>query len=219
MLVVELKTPAFGLLGLLGIGLIVLAVFGHTVAGLAGFEAILLLIGGVVLLGIELFVLPGTLIFGITGVLCILGAMVWSMADIWPVVPEPGQNPVDWKINTDSITKGVTDVALGMILAIAGIWAIWRFLPKSPFYKSLVHQDQSGDPSEVVIGGGRYVEEKSLPDIGSEGKVLTDLHPLGMVEVDGNRYEATTSVGDLAKGDKIIVVGYKSYSLLVEKKD
>jgi membrane-bound serine protease (ClpP class) len=218
MLVVELKTPAFGLLGLLGIGLIVIAVFGHTVAGLAGFEAILLLIGGAVLLAIEIFVLPGTLIFGITGVLCILGAMVWSMADIWPVVPEPGQNPVDWKINTESLTKGVTDVALGMIIAIAGIWAIWRFLPKSPFYKSLVHQDQSGDPSAVVSGGGRYIEEKSLPDIGSEGKVLTDLHPLGMVEVGGNRYEATASVGDLAKGEKIVVVGYKSYSLLVEKK-
>ena len=140
------------------------------------------------------------------------------MADVWPVVPQPGESPVDWKINADSLTKGLADVAIGMLIAVAGIWAIWRFLPKSPFYKSLVHQGQSGDPSTVVSGGGRYVAEKSLPDIGSEGVVVTDLHPLGMVEVDGNRYEATTSVGDLSKGEKIVVVGYKSFSLLVDKK-
>ena len=217
MLVVELKTPAFGLLGLLGIGLIVFAIFGHTVAGLAGFEAIVLLVIGVVLLAVEIFVLPGTLIFGILGVMCILGAMVWSMVDVWPVAPEPGENPVDWKINTDSITKGLVDVAIGMLIAVAGIWAIWRFLPSSPFYKSLVHQGQTSDPSTVVSGGGRYVEEKDLPDVGSQGVVITDLRPLGIVEIDGDRYEASTSVGDILKGEKITVVGYKSYSLLVDK--
>ena len=217
MLVVELKTPAFGLLGLLGVGLIVLAIFGHTVAGLAGFEAIILLVVGIALVAVEVFVLPGTLIFGILGVLCVLGAMVWSMADIWPVAPEPGENPVDWKINTDSITRGLVDVAIGMLIAVLGIWALWRFLPSSPFYKSLVHQGQSDDPSTIVSGGGRYVEEKALPDVGSTGVVITDLRPLGIVEVEGDRYEATTSVGDLMKGEKIIVVGYKSYSLLVDK--
>ena len=86
MLVVEIKTPSFGLLGLMGIGLIVVAIFGHHTAGLAGFESILLLIGGIVLIAIELFFLPGTMVFGFAGVLCVLGAMIWSLADVWPVV-------------------------------------------------------------------------------------------------------------------------------------
>ena len=218
MLVVEIKTPSFGLLGILGLSLILVAVFGHNVAGLAGFEAILLLLVGIVLLGIEIFVLPGTLVFGLFGILCILGGMVWSLADVWPVVPEPGQEPVDWKLNTASLEKGVYNLAIGLVIAIGGLWAVWRFLPKSPLFKRVVLQGTVADPDPVVAGGGRYLKEETLPDIGSEGVVVTDLHPLGIVEVGGKRYEANTTVGNLKKGDPILVVGYKSYSLLVDRK-
>jgi membrane-bound serine protease (ClpP class) len=219
MLVIEIKTPSFGILGALGALFIVTAFFGQDVAGLAGFEAVLLLLGGMVLIAVEIFVLPGTVIFGLTGILCVLGAMVWSFADVWPVVPEPGQAPVDWRINTASLETGVFNVAMGLVIAFVSLWVIWRFLPKSRFFRHVVHEGHIVDPSPVIAGGGRYVEEKSLPDIGSEGIVVTDLHPVGMVEVDGNHFEATTSVGDLRKGETILVVGYKSYSLLVDKKN
>ncbi|MCB1121468.1 MAG: hypothetical protein KJT03_07965 [Verrucomicrobiae bacterium] len=219
MLVVELKTPAFGLLGLLGIGLILIAVFGHNVAGLAGFEAIILLVVGFAMIAIEAFVLPGTFIFGILGVLCVLGGMVWSFADVWPVVPEPGQEPVDWKLNTESLEVGIVNLAIGIVIAIVVLWAVWKYLPHSPLFRKVVHHGHSGSPSPVVSGGGRYVDGASLPDIGASGIVISDLHPLGIVEIDGKRYEATTSVGDLRKGAAIQVVGYKSYSLLVDKKE
>ena len=218
MIVVEIKTPSFGLLGILGILFILTAFFGQNVAGLAGFEAVVLLFIGIVLLAVEVFVIPGTLVSGILGVFCIIGAMLWSFADVWPVVPAPGEDPVDWKINTDSLAEGMQDIGLGLAIAVVVMFAIWRLLPKSPFYKSMVHQDQTADPSAVVSGGGRYVKEKGLPDLGTEGVVVTDLRPLGLVEVDGNRFEATTNVGDLAKGHKIVVVGYRSYALLVESK-
>lgn len=218
MLIVEIKTPSFGLLGMIGLSLIIVAIFGHNVAGLAGFEAILLLLGGIVLLVVEVFILPGTLVFGLVGVLCILGAMVWSLADVWPVVPEPGEEPVDWKINIDSIETGVYNLAIGLVIAVAGLWAIWRFLPKSPLLRRMMVEGTVANPCPVTAGGGRYVDGDSLPDIGSEGMVVSDLHPLGVVEIEGKRYEATTSVGELKKGDTILVVGYKSFSLLVDKK-
>ncbi len=219
MLVVEMKTPSFGILGITGLALIVSAIFGHNVAGLAGFEAILLLVVGIILLAVEMFVLPGTFIFGLAGVVCILGAMVWSFADVWPVAPEPGQAPVDWKLNTDSIEDGIVNLALSLVVAAGGLWAVWRFLPKSWMMSRIVVESTVADPSAVVSGGGRYVEAgDSLPDIGSEGYVLTDLKPTGLVEVGGERFEATTSVGELRKGDKVLVIGYKSYSLLVDKK-
>jgi membrane-bound serine protease (ClpP class) len=218
MLVVEIKTPSFGLLGLIGLSLILIATFGHNVAGLAGFEAILLLLGGVVLVAVELFFLPGTLIFGFAGVVCILGAMVWSFADVWPVVPEPGHEPTDWKLNTDSLEAGVVNLAISLVIAIVVLMVIWRFLPKSSFFKRVVVESSVADPSPVIAGGGRYVEGAALPDIGAEGVVVSDLHPVGVVEIDGKRFEATTSIGEYRKGDKILVVGYKSYSLLVDRK-
>jgi membrane-bound serine protease (ClpP class) len=218
MLVIEIKTPSFGLLGGLGVVFVVAAFFGQDVAGLAGFEAILLLLVGVVLLAVEVFVIPGTLIFGFTGVLCILGAMVWSFADVWPVVPEPGEVPVDWTLNTESLENGIINLALSLLIAVAGLWAIWRFLPNSWLLKRVVVEGSSADPNPVISGGGRYVESDSLPDIGTEGYVMSDLKPTGLVKIGGERFEATTSVGDVRKGDKVIVVGYKSYSLLVDIK-
>ena len=219
MLVIEIKTPSFGLLGGLGVVFVVAAFFGQDVAGLAGFEAILLLLVGVVLLAVEVFVIPGTLIFGFTGVLCILGAMVWSFADVWPVVPEPGEVPVDWTLNTESLENGIINLALSLLIAVAGLWAIWRFLPNSWLLKRVVVEGSSADPNPVISGGGRYVESDSLPDIGTEGYVMSDLKPTGLVKIGGERFEATTSVGDVRKGDKVIVVGYKSYSLLGEIKN
>ena len=218
MLVVEMKTPSFGILGITGLALILSAIFGHNVAGLAGFEAILLLVAGIVLLAVEMFVLPGTFIFGLAGVVCILGAMVWSFADVWPVAPEPGQAPVDWKLNTDSLEDGIVNLALSLIVAVVGLWAVWRFLPKSWVLSRMVVESTVADPSPVVSGGGRYVQGNSLPDVSAEGYVLSDLRPTGIVEIGGDRFEATTSVGDLRKGDKVIVIGYKNYSLLVDKK-
>lgn len=218
MIVIEIKTPSFGLLGVLGLLFILSAFFGQNVAGLAGFEAVVLLFIGIVLLAVEVFVIPGTLVSGILGVFCIIGAMLWSFADVWPVVPAPGENPVDWKINTDSLAVGIQNIGMGLVIAIVVMFAIWKFLPKSPFYKKMVHQGQTADPSAVVSGGGRYVKEKGLPEVGSEGVVVTDLRPLGLVEVEGSRFEATTTVGDLAKGQKIVVVGHRSYALLVDRK-
>ena len=82
----------------------------------------------------------------------------------------------------------------------------------------MVVESTVADPSPVVSGGGRYVQGNSLPDVSAEGYVLSDLRPTGIVEIGGDRFEATTSVGDLRKGDKVIVIGYKNYSLLVDKK-
>ncbi len=218
MLIVEIKTPSFGLLGFLGLGLILFAFFGHTVAGLAGYEALLLLLGGVVLIAMELFFLPGTLIFGFMGIICILGAMVWSLADVWPVAPEPGEQPVDWRINTDSLVVGVYNLFWSLVIAVGGLALIWRFLPKSKLLRRVMVESAVADPSPVTGVGGSVIAGGRLPDVGSPGVVTRDLHPLGKVAIEGKHYEATTTVGILHKGEPVVVIGYKSYSLLVEKR-
>ncbi len=218
MLIVEIKTPSFGLLGILGLGLILFAFFGHTVAGLAGYEALLLLLGGGVLIAVELFFLPGTLIFGFLGIICVMGAMVWSLADVWPVTPEPGEAPVDWRINPDSLVAGVYNLFWSLVIAVGGLALIWRFLPQSKLLRRVMVESTVADPSPVTGVGGSVIAGGGLPDVGSVGTVTRDLHPLGEVVIDGKHYEASTAVGALHKGEPVIVIGYKSYSLLVEKR-
>lgn len=219
MFVVELKTPSFGLLGLLGVSFILVALFGHHSAGLAGFEALVLLVIGMVFVAVELFLLPGVMVFGLLGVLCVLGAMVWSLADVWPVVPEPGAPSEGWKINFESLEEGAYNLAISLAIATAVLFIIWRYLPKAQFFRRIMAESTVADPDMVTAGGGRYVEGDKLPDVGTEGLVVTDLRPIGIIEIDGKRYEATISVGKVKKGEKVTVVGYKSYSLLVDRKN
>jgi hypothetical protein len=103
-------------------------------------------------------------------------------------------------------------------IAVIGLWLIWRFLPKTPIYGRLVHSMAGAMPDPVVAGGSTVRGTDALPDIGSKGKgvVVSDMHPLGEVQIDGIRYEAIVGIGSLEKGTPVVVIGYKHFNLLVE---
>ncbi|MCB1226391.1 MAG: hypothetical protein KDK99_11305, partial [Verrucomicrobiales bacterium] len=73
----EMQTPGFGLPGFVSLTAFGLFFFGHYAAGsLVGHEAttaIVVFFLGIILLIVEFFVLPGTLIFGILGFFCVMG--------------------------------------------------------------------------------------------------------------------------------------------------
>ena len=63
-IVIELRTPGFGVPGALGVAALALVLWGHSIAQLAGMEEMLLIAAGLLLLALELLVIPG---FGIAG--------------------------------------------------------------------------------------------------------------------------------------------------------
>src|SRR5690625_2332102 len=60
-LIVELYSPGFGVAGTMGLIALLLFFYGHIIAGLAGMEAIILLILGIILIIVEFFVIGGIL--------------------------------------------------------------------------------------------------------------------------------------------------------------
>jgi membrane-bound ClpP family serine protease len=71
-----------GLGAALGASAIGLFLFGHLLAGLAGIESVMLIVLGIVLILVEVLVLPGVGIVGVSGVLALLGGATsrWSTA-------------------------------------------------------------------------------------------------------------------------------------------
>jgi len=212
LLFIEFKTPNFGIMGGLGIALIVIVFLSNYVAGLAGYEAILLFVLGLLLLAVELFLLPGTLIFAFLGIASILVSLVWSLADFWP-----NQEGFGFVVDWDSLLDAGTMVVLSSAGAFVALILLWKTLPVRWLESKLMMPEQSPNPSAVVMGGAiRSRAGDSLPDQGSTGVVETDLHPIGKVEIDGKYYEASAAVGSIDRGTTIRVVGYRSYSLLVD---
>ncbi len=83
----EIKAPGFGLPGIIGIICLGLVFFGQYMVGLADYTELLLLLVGVLLLGVEVFVLPGFGVAGITGLIVIAAGLVLSFQGF--VVPDP----------------------------------------------------------------------------------------------------------------------------------
>lgn len=216
LLFIEFKTPGFGIFGISGLTLVAVVFASNYLAGLAGFEAIFFFLIGLVLIVVDIFLLPGTFVFLILGLLFVLGSLIWSLSDVWP---QPGGGePGDWgfTIEADALWMALYEVTGALAIALIGLWLVWRFLPNTPVYRHLVHASAGAGPDPVVVGGGLVTGTKSLPDIGSHGVVLVPLHPLGQVDINGQRFEAQVAVGSLDRGTRVVVVGYRSFNLLVE---
>ena len=77
----ELKSPGFGIPGIVGVSCLALVFFNQYTMGLADHTELLLIGLGVVLLGFEVFVIPGFGVAGIAGISCIGFGMILAFQD------------------------------------------------------------------------------------------------------------------------------------------
>ncbi len=207
---IEFKTPGFGILGVTGGLLLGVVFFGHFVAGLSGHEPALVFALGAALLAAEILFFPGLILPALFGVLLMLGALVWSMADLWP------NEPITVAWSGDAFVQPLQNLGLGLVLAVAFGAALARFIPKGWVWDKMVVQESIGGVAQVAgVGPGGAAHVDSL--IGQRGVAVTVLRPSGQVEIGGRRYEAIVEVGVVDAGDAVIVRGRTAFALLVEK--
>jgi len=209
-LFIEFKTPGFGVFGIVGILLLAVVFFGHHVAGLAGFEAILFLLLGIILIGVEIFFFPGTVAPAITGAVLILGSLVWAMLDIWP------GEPISFSGNT--LLRPMIDVSLGVIGAVILFIGMIKFLPQGgPWGRMVLDTAVGGEPGGIrpILSQGE-APARSSDLVGKKGKAVTTLFPSGQVEIDGKRYEARLDLGLADVGTPVKVIGIAEFGLKVE---
>ncbi|NDV62159.1 hypothetical protein G0Q06_06845 [Puniceicoccales bacterium CK1056] len=219
LLFVEFKTPGFGLFGIAGLTLVAIVFASNYLAGLAGFEAILFFLLGLVFIVVDIFLLPGTFVFLVLGLVFILGSLLWSLSDIWPTPDGDGPGGISFTVEMDSIWAALYEILGAFAIAAFGLWLIWRFLPNTPIYGRLVHSISGAMPDPVISGGGEVRGTEALPDVGAKGVVVGPMHPLGEVSIDGKRYQASVAIGSLDRGTPVVVTGYKNFSLLVEAEE
>ena len=202
-LFIEFKTPGFGIFGIAGITLLVIVFLANFVAGLSGHEPILVFAFGVLLIGVELFFFPGTVVVALTGFVLMLGSLVWSMADVWP-----GQPVV---FSEDLLLVPLQKLLMALVVAGGGLLLIARFLPTGWIWQRLAvggAVEGAGVPATVAD------EMNSL--VGREGVAATSLFPSGQVDIEGRRYEARLEVDFAEAGARVRVIRRTDFSLIVE---
>jgi len=209
-LFIEFKTPGFGVFGMAGIGLLGVVFFGHYIAGLTGYEPLVFFLLGVTLVAIEVFLVPGTMIWALAGATLMLGSLVWSMLDLWPGEP--------LAIQGNLLLRPLANVLAGVVLAVGVFLALLKVLPRGRLWGGMVLETAvAGEPGAIRtlhVGGAGTLEARDL--LGLTGTAATALFPSGQVVIAGNRYEAKLAVGYAEAGAPVRVTGFGEFGIIVE---
>lgn len=198
-LIIEIKTPTFGMAGLAGAAALSAFFGGHFLLGLAGWEELILLVGGIALIAVELFILPGFGIAGVAGIIAILGALYLSMI-----------NPAVATGADYASAFGV--LSLSMIVVIVAAWALLRHLPRS---RGLARSGLLlGDATSRETGYLSNVVRAEL--VGALGVALTDLRPSGAGRFGEERIDVISDANWISAGTQIRIVRSDGYRHVVQ---
>jgi membrane-bound serine protease (ClpP class) len=194
-LVLEIKTGAFGLGGLLSLASLGLFFGSSFVLGLAGWEEILLLGLGMIALAVEVLVLPGFGVAGILGLVAIGAAIVLAMI---------GGSP-----SGGDVVQALAVLAASLVITAAVIFAWLRHLPNSGRFGGL------------FLRGGMaqadgYISALPRSDlVGQDGVAVTDLRPAGTARIGTERLDVVTEGGYVSQGSAVRVVRSDGYRHVV----
>jgi len=210
LLLLEFKSPGFGLPGIAGLVLLLVVFAGQYVAGLSGYEPAVLFALGLVLILLELLFFHGTVVLGLTGVICFFGSFVWAMTDVWPQQHFGG-------VSSAALLQPLLNTGLAILIAGGAFALALRFLPQTSFYGRLVNlKSVPQDSVAAAAGGAAATGATTLPKPGTRGLAITDLRPLGEIEISGGRFQARAEHININRGTTVVVVGRKDFALAVE---
>jgi membrane-bound serine protease (ClpP class) len=185
-IIIEIRTPGFGVPGALGITSLTLFFWGHWLVQLAGWEELLLFGSGLVLLVVEIFVTPGFGVAGALGIAALLGGLSLSLFGAG----------ASWEF----ILKAAGRVVFSLLLALVASLALLRFLPRLPFGRRLILE------TGLLAGAeGGSAPERDRNWLGKSGTAVSPLRPAGIAEIEGERVDVV-SEGDLIEAGVPIVV-------------
>ena len=205
---IEFQSPGLLVPGITA--LVALAIFlgAPYAAGLAGIWTIVLLAIGMILLGIEIFVIPGFGITGISGIILILIAFIATFVPAEPGVPAFSLPTLQTTWN--AMRTGVIVLSSSIIIAITGIMLLAKFLPTLPFGRGLVLSDAAGGTSAAAP-----LPASEVAQLGDVGIVTGDLRPGGLARF-GHKIVDVCSQGEYVEvGRRVQVIERDGFKILV----
>jgi len=201
----ELQTPGVGF-PILAAGIaLILYLVPYYLNGLAESWEIVAFITGIVLIGLEIFVIPGFGIAGVSGIILSMGSLILMMLnnDLFDFSFVPMENVFVAVVTTLGAMLGSV-----ILMFFGGV----KLANSEAFNRVALTKSQ--DRSEGFTSSFNTEEV-----IGKTGTAYTVLRPSGKVLIEEELYDAYTRGGFIDKGEDIVVISTEGTSLKVKKKD
>ena len=198
----ELQTPGIGFPLAASVIAAVLYFTPYYLNGLAANWEILLFFIGLVLLGLEVFVIPGFGIAGISGLVLCSASLVLVMLN---------NNDFDFSfVDSGRVLTALLVLCSGLFGGALLLFFGGMSLANSPFMRKVSLQ------STQASGEGFTSNQLSSAMIGKRGIAETSLRPSGKVSIEGEFYDAYSRGEYIEKGTQIEVIEMGSNSLKVK---
>jgi membrane-bound serine protease (ClpP class) len=186
-LVLELYSPGFGVPGFMGLSALLLFFYGHLVAGLAGYETLILFVIGIILIIAEFF-LPGGII-GLIGFAAVLGSFFLAADNV--------------------VHMGISLIIALLISIIVSIYMIKVLGRKMSIFRKIILTDSTNTEKG-------YVSNVNRTDlIGEKGITLTQLRPAGKIMIADEIIDAVSEGAFIQKGQQVKVVKVEGSRIVV----
>jgi membrane-bound serine protease (ClpP class) len=199
-LILELKLPGTTFPGAIAAICFVLFFWAYSFVGEFTLLAVLLFLLGLVLIGVEIFLVPGLGFSGVAGVVLIVTSLTLVTLEHWP------ETSADWA----NLGSTVSLLAMSLVAAIVCAFLFAWFLPNIPYFNRLVltppGEEADGHPDLSAVGhispsllgaigvavttlrpSGKAQFGEEFLDVIAEGDYVTPSSRVQVIEIEGNR--------------------------------
>jgi membrane-bound serine protease (ClpP class) len=209
-LILELKMPGFGVPGIIAAICFVLFFWAHAVAGKSTWEftllAVLLFILGLILIGIEIFLLPGFGVTGISGIILVIISLVLVMLEQMPSTSQ------EW----GNLGSALATVGIGLVAGLSTAIMVGRYLPHIPYANRLVLQPPDDQEDQAELERTQEGLQASAL-LGAIGVAATTLRPAGKAQF-GEQFLDVVAEGDYVNaGSRVQVIEIEGNRIVVKE--
>jgi len=192
-LYVEFRTPGLGWPGLIGVICLALFFGSRLIIGIADWLDILLVVVGIVLLALEILVIPGFGVAGVTGILCLVAGIYMSLTRV--PIPE-----YTWDFMR--LRDAGATLMMACLLFLAFVLVTWKIFPRSRLARGLI----LADAQEAAAGYVVQTEADATAAIGRRGVASTMLRPAGRGRFGQDTFDLMTRGEFIEKGRPIEII-------------
>jgi len=186
-LILEVLSAGFGVAGLVSLTAFALYFGGNIAAGMAEYWVLILFVFGIAMLLVEAFI-PGLGIFGATGLISTLAAIVLAAV---------------------SIQTGLIMLVIALVLSVAfSVFAFRYFAGRGALRHIILSAEEKADQG--------YVAPRDQSKLtGKEGIAITSLRPSGTAEIEGKRVDVVSEGSYVPAGEKLVVERVEGVRVIV----
>jgi membrane-bound ClpP family serine protease len=206
-LILELKMPGVGVPGVIAAVCFVLFFWSQTQNSQMTVLAVLLFILGLVLIGIEIFLLPGLGVTGISGIILVLAGLALATVEH---LPQTTAEYVDFGFK-------LVKLGAGLVGATAAAFVLAHYLPHIPYANRLVlaPPGEKEGSEDATAASGQYEALAVL--LGAVGTSATALRPAGMARF-GDAFVDVVSEGSyIPAGARVQVIEIEGNRVVVKE--